>query len=408
MTPTPWSCRPPSGRTTPSWSRRARRGLRVLRRAEALAALMAGRRGIAVAGTHGKTTTTSMLTVALQALRRGPVVRDRRRAQRVGHQRPRGLGRHLRRRGRRERRLVPAAGPRGAIVTNVEADHLDHYGHRRGGRGRRSTSSRRDRGSRRLPRRLRRRPGRGAALVVTGARRGCRRPDLRPLRRRRPTASSRPVRANVAAASTSSPGRPARRHRAGGARSRTTCSTRPPHWPPASGWATRPRTCGTGSPPSAGPGAGSTSAAAPTGSGSTTTTRTTRPRSRPSCAPLRERRRRRAAGRRVPAAPLQPDRAVRDGVRRSAGPRRRGRRARGVRAGGGPDARRVRACRWRERPAAPGPGGLRAVLEPGRPPSSPSRARPGDVVLTLGAGDVTMIGPEVLELLRARETARGA
>ena len=37
-----------------------------------------------------------------------------------------------------------------------------------------------------------------------------------------------------------------------------------------------------------------------------------------------------------------------------------------------------------------------------------SRARPGDVVMTLGAGDIAMIGPEVLELLRARETARGA
>jgi UDP-N-acetylmuramate--alanine ligase len=31
------------------------------------------------------------------------------------------------------------------------------------------------------------------------------------------------------------------------------------------------------------------------------------------------------------------------------------------------------------------------------------RARPGDIVMTLGAGDISMIGPEVLELLRARE-----
>jgi UDP-N-acetylmuramate--alanine ligase len=28
-----------------------------------------------------------------------------------------------------------------------------------------------------------------------------------------------------------------------------------------------------------------------------------------------------------------------------------------------------------------------------------ARARPGDLVLTLGAGDVTLVGPEVLELL---------
>ena len=31
------------------------------------------------------------------------------------------------------------------------------------------------------------------------------------------------------------------------------------------------------------------------------------------------------------------------------------------------------------------------------------RARPGDLVLTLGAGDVTLVGPEVLELLAERE-----
>ena len=50
----------------PSWPPPASAGLRVLHRAEALAAVMAGRRSIAVAGTHGKTSTTSMLTVAVQ------------------------------------------------------------------------------------------------------------------------------------------------------------------------------------------------------------------------------------------------------------------------------------------------------------------------------------------------------
>ncbi|HEV2087453.1 MAG TPA: Mur ligase domain-containing protein, partial [Cryptosporangiaceae bacterium] len=43
-----------------------RRGLRVLHRAEALVAAMNGRRVIAVAGTNGKTTTTSMMTNVLQ------------------------------------------------------------------------------------------------------------------------------------------------------------------------------------------------------------------------------------------------------------------------------------------------------------------------------------------------------
>jgi len=42
-----------------------RRGLRVLHRAAALGSVMLGKRGIAVTGTHGKTTTTSMLTTVL-------------------------------------------------------------------------------------------------------------------------------------------------------------------------------------------------------------------------------------------------------------------------------------------------------------------------------------------------------
>ncbi len=43
-----------------------REGLRVLHRAAALASIMAGRQAIAVAGTHGKTTTTGMITTALR------------------------------------------------------------------------------------------------------------------------------------------------------------------------------------------------------------------------------------------------------------------------------------------------------------------------------------------------------
>src|SRR5215469_4583752 len=42
------------------------RGIRVLHRAAALASLMIGRQGIAIAGTHGKTTTTSMITTVLR------------------------------------------------------------------------------------------------------------------------------------------------------------------------------------------------------------------------------------------------------------------------------------------------------------------------------------------------------
>jgi UDP-N-acetylmuramate--alanine ligase len=40
-------------------------------------------------------------------------------------------------------------------------------------------------------------------------------------------------------------------------------------------------------------------------------------------------------------------------------------------------------------------------------PALAARARPGDLVLTMGAGDVSMIGPEVLAALRAQHE-RGA
>jgi UDP-N-acetylmuramate--alanine ligase len=47
-------------------------GRQVLRRAEMLAALMADERAVLIAGTHGKTTTTSMAVVAMQAAGRDP------------------------------------------------------------------------------------------------------------------------------------------------------------------------------------------------------------------------------------------------------------------------------------------------------------------------------------------------
>ena len=49
----------------PELAEARRRGLRVLHRSAALGSLMLGRRGVAVAGTHGKTTTTAMISSVL-------------------------------------------------------------------------------------------------------------------------------------------------------------------------------------------------------------------------------------------------------------------------------------------------------------------------------------------------------
>jgi len=53
--------------TNPEMAYAVERSIPILTRAQALALLMKGSRSIAVAGTHGKTTTSSMMTVALQA-----------------------------------------------------------------------------------------------------------------------------------------------------------------------------------------------------------------------------------------------------------------------------------------------------------------------------------------------------
>ena len=53
-------------------------------------------------------------------------------------------------------------------------------------------------------------------------------------------------------------------------------------------------------------------------------------------------------------------------------------------------------------PAAAGARRLRARTSPTSPAALVARARPGDLVLTLGAGDVTEVGPRVLALLAVR------
>ena len=105
-----------------------RRGLSVLIRAEALAACMAGRRGVAVAGTHGKTTTTSMLTVAVQHCGVDPsfaIGGDLNEAASNAHH---GSGELFIVEADESDGSFLAYRPHCAIVTNVEADHLDHYG----------------------------------------------------------------------------------------------------------------------------------------------------------------------------------------------------------------------------------------------------------------------------------------
>ena len=65
--PTWWWSRPRSSATIRNWSPRALKRLPVVRRAEMLAELMRLKSCVAIAGTHGKTTTTSMVAALLDA-----------------------------------------------------------------------------------------------------------------------------------------------------------------------------------------------------------------------------------------------------------------------------------------------------------------------------------------------------
>lgn len=106
------------------------RGLRVLHRAQGIAALLPGRSAVAVAGANGKTTTSGMLTVALQHAGADPAY---------------VLGSPLTTPGGHGTSAAPGTGPfvieadesdgsfltyrpEVAVVTNIKPDHLDFYG----------------------------------------------------------------------------------------------------------------------------------------------------------------------------------------------------------------------------------------------------------------------------------------
>jgi UDP-N-acetylmuramate--alanine ligase len=113
--------------SNPELAEAHRLGLRVLPRAAALAALMSGRRGVAVAGTHGKTTTTSMLTVALQDAGWHPSFAIGGDLSEPGSNAHAGSGNVFVAEADESDGSFLLLAPFGAIVTNVEPDHLDHY-----------------------------------------------------------------------------------------------------------------------------------------------------------------------------------------------------------------------------------------------------------------------------------------
>jgi UDP-N-acetylmuramate--alanine ligase len=103
-------------------------GITVLHRSAALAALAATRRTIAVAGSHGKTTTSSMLALILRAAGWQPSFVIGGEVNEVGANAAFGNGEWLVVEADESDGTFLRLGPEAAIVTSVEPDHLDFYG----------------------------------------------------------------------------------------------------------------------------------------------------------------------------------------------------------------------------------------------------------------------------------------
>ena len=106
----------------------ARRGIPVIHRSAALAALMAGYRVACVTGTAGKTSTTSMLTVALRHCGADPSFLIGADLTVSGTGAHHGRGDIFVAEADESDGTFLAYSPDVAVVTNVEADHLDHHG----------------------------------------------------------------------------------------------------------------------------------------------------------------------------------------------------------------------------------------------------------------------------------------
>ena len=388
-------------------------GIRLLKHAQALGELFNAQRGIAVAGTHGKTTTTAMIAFVLQRCGLAPKFQVGGELVDLGTSAGWGEGQWMVIEADEFDRRFLEYRPEIAVVTNVEPDHFEYFGSVAEMEGAfrdylRECPPRGDR------RRLRpgAPPGDPAGRGQRAAHRALRDPRRREPawprvglvgQRRRPGAGGLALDGQPAGR----PGRqgPAERSSCRGA---TTSSTPWPPWPsatwPASPWSGPPPPWGR----STAPGAASSWPGRRRACGSTRTTPTTPPR----CASTWKRRaswcrREGACG----ASSSPTSTSARRGSSRSSG---------------GLPGRRPGAADGRLLPPAGasrrGPTGARAELvaamtaagHPGArhvPDAAAARAtlnaetRPGDVVVVMGAGPINALAYDLAGDLAARAPA---
>jgi UDP-N-acetylmuramate--alanine ligase len=103
------------------------RGIPVIRRAEMLGEIMRLKQGVAVAGTHGKTTTTSLTGMVLTEAGFDPTIVVGGQVHILGTNARLGRGDYLVAEADEYDRSFLELTPVVAVITNIEADHLDTY-----------------------------------------------------------------------------------------------------------------------------------------------------------------------------------------------------------------------------------------------------------------------------------------
>jgi UDP-N-acetylmuramate--alanine ligase len=114
--------------TNPELIAARRREIPVMHRGQLLAALMRDRKGIAVAGAHGKTTTTSMVALVLEKNDLDPTILIGGELTDIGGNAKLGRGEYLVAEADESDGSFLKLDPMVTVVTNIEDDHLDHYG----------------------------------------------------------------------------------------------------------------------------------------------------------------------------------------------------------------------------------------------------------------------------------------
>ncbi len=112
----------------PELSAARQRGIPVIPRAEMLGELMRLKDGIAIAGSHGKTTTTSLVATILRDAGLDPTVVIGGKLNALGSNAARGAGDLLLAEADESDGSFLHLTPAIAVITNIDAEHLDHYG----------------------------------------------------------------------------------------------------------------------------------------------------------------------------------------------------------------------------------------------------------------------------------------